>query len=198
MKGKIKYFKYLLKHKWYVMVECFKFELTWRGLTHDLSKFSPKEFFPYANFFYGKNGALNKSTNKKNGYCKPKETGDPQFDSAWQHHCNTNKHHWQWWVRQNDKAIESILPMQEPYLTEMLCDWVGAGKAQGHFSPEDDPFLNVRNWYKENSWKIKLHEQTKRTIEERIGYTYAFNTGDKKTGRIAIYGKPIKAIQYNR
>jgi len=38
----LKYLKYLLRHKWFVMLECFKEGLFWLGLTHDLSKFSPK------------------------------------------------------------------------------------------------------------------------------------------------------------
>jgi len=54
----LKYLKYILKHKWYVMIECFKNGLIWRGLMHDLSKFLPSEFIPYANFFYGNNNVF--------------------------------------------------------------------------------------------------------------------------------------------
>jgi hypothetical protein len=41
----IKYLNYLLRHKWYVGIECFKKGLIWRGLVHDLSKFLQANFF---------------------------------------------------------------------------------------------------------------------------------------------------------
>lgn len=53
MSCKIKYLGYLLRHKWYVGIECFKRGLYWRGIKHDWSKFLPSEFVPYANYFYG-------------------------------------------------------------------------------------------------------------------------------------------------
>jgi len=169
MKKEIKYLQYILKHKWYVLVECFKSGIYLNGLTHDMSKLSPNEFFPYANFFYGENNNYKHCTNSKHGYCKPISTGDSQFDLAWIEHCKKNKHHWQAWVTKNEKGEEKLLPIQEPYLTEMICDWVGAGKAQGHNSPKDDPYFNVRNWYMENGSKLKLTEETRKDIEKRIG-----------------------------
>ena len=42
-----RYLSYVIRHRWFVMIECFKRGLIWRGLTHDLSKFHPSEFFPY-------------------------------------------------------------------------------------------------------------------------------------------------------
>lgn len=170
MKKEIKYLQYLLRHKWYVFVECFKSGLYWRGLIHDISKFSPTEFFPYANFFYGVSGSHNPRISHKNGYCKPILTGDKDFDSAWLNHCKKNKHHWQWWITTDADGREKFTPIPEPYLTEMLCDWVGAGKAQGHFSPKQDPYLNVRNWYTENRKKLRLAEITRKEIERRIGF----------------------------
>ena len=40
-----KHFKTITKHKFLVMRQCFKVGLYWQGLTHDLSKYSPTEFF---------------------------------------------------------------------------------------------------------------------------------------------------------
>jgi hypothetical protein len=48
-----KYFKYVVKHKWYVFVACCKQGIIWRGIIHDMSKFLPSEFIPYARFFHG-------------------------------------------------------------------------------------------------------------------------------------------------
>jgi len=49
----LKYLKYVLVHKYYVFIECFKVGLFWRGIMHDMSKFFPDEFLPYARYFYG-------------------------------------------------------------------------------------------------------------------------------------------------
>ena len=48
-----KYASYVLRHKLFVGLECFKVGLFWRGLVHDLSKLRPSEWLPYARHFYG-------------------------------------------------------------------------------------------------------------------------------------------------
>jgi len=53
MKKYLQYLSYVLRHKWHVSLECFHHGLYWRGITHDLSKFLPDEFIPYARYFYG-------------------------------------------------------------------------------------------------------------------------------------------------
>lgn len=60
--------------------------------------------------------------------------------------------------------------MWPEYVTEMVCDWIGAGKAQGHFSPKEDPYFETRNWYRKNKDKMQLHINTRNKIEEIIGY----------------------------
>jgi hypothetical protein len=37
MRAYWKHFVYLMKHKWFVLVECVKLGIAWRGLVHDLS-----------------------------------------------------------------------------------------------------------------------------------------------------------------
>lgn len=172
MKKYIKYLRYLVKHKWFVMRECFKHGIVLQGILHDISKLTPEEFFPYANFFYGTQRV---ETKDQNGYYKPVDTGDSKFDFAWLLHCKRNKHHWQWWVVPNENGGSKTLPIPEPYLTEMLCDWIGAGKAQGHFSPTEDPYWNVRNWYNANKERIQLADQTRKEIEKRINVTNSTN-----------------------
>lgn len=163
----VKYLQYLLRHKWYVMTECFRYGLYWQGLTHDLSKFLPSEFLPYANYFYG-NGQTIKRGRDKTGYYKPTDTGDKAFDFAWFLHQKRNRHHWQWWVLPEDEGEVKVLEMADKYRLEMLCDWVGAGKAQGHLSPPQDPMLVTRNWYKTNGHKMQLHPNTRAWIEKRL------------------------------
>ncbi len=53
MNNYINHFKTVCKHKYYVAKELFKFGYYWQGITHDLSKFSPVEFFASARYFSG-------------------------------------------------------------------------------------------------------------------------------------------------
>ena len=90
----LKYLNYLLRHKWYVGIECWKRGLYLYAFTHDLSKFSLDELVPYTNYFYGKGNKITRGRNKT-GYYKPTDTGDKAFDFAWLLHQKRNKHHWQ-------------------------------------------------------------------------------------------------------
>ena len=146
------YFKYVIIHKYYVSIECIKHGLFWQAITHDLSKLLLSELIPYTNFFYG------------NNYSKEK------FDYAWLLHQKRNKHHWQWWILPEDNGTNKILDMPLKYRIEMLCDWIGAGKAQGKTSPKNDPFKEVRTWYKTNKNIIKLHPNTEKWIKKEINY----------------------------
>lgn len=163
----LKYLKYLVRHKWYVMIECFKVGLIWHGLTHDLSKFLPSEFIPYANYFYGNRNNIKRGRNES-GYYKPTDTGDKVFDFAWLLHQKRNRHHWQWWILPEDEGGVKILEMEEKYAQEMLCDWIGAGKAQGKFSPKEDKYFETRNWYQQNSHKMQLGKLTRLWIELKL------------------------------
>ncbi len=198
----LKYLNYIARHKWYVMNECFKEGLIWRGIVHDMSKLLPSEFIPYANFFYKEkncdscehvgttsmqcsidaagvgDGTVAKnckqyskaSKRDKTGYYKATDTGDKKFDHAWFLHQKRNKHHWQYWVMPEDTTGVKILNIPNIYMREMVCDWIGAGKAQGKFSPNHDKYLETRNWYDANKDKLQLSLITRRRIEYFIGY----------------------------
>lgn len=161
----LKYLRYLLRHKWYVGIECFKRGLYWRGIIHDMSKFRPAEFIPYTNFFYGK-GA--KPRRDSTGYYKPTDTGDKAFDFAWLLHQKRNDHHWQYWILPEDEGGIKVLPIPDKVRVEMLCDWIGAGKAQGHFPPKDDPLFETRKWWQANNHKMLLHPETKEYFENLL------------------------------
>jgi len=36
------FLNYLIRHKWYVFVECCRYGVPWRGISHDMSKFFTK------------------------------------------------------------------------------------------------------------------------------------------------------------
>lgn len=156
----LRYLRYILRHKWFVVIACFKQGLYWQGLIHDNSKFLPDEFFPYANYFYG--NKKNDRNNVLNNYRKAATTSDEVFDLAWLSHLRRNKHHWQWWVLPEDSGAIKIIPMPDKYLKEMLCDWHGAGKAQGRKFSDFE-------WYQINKNKMQLNKITIKELEKIIG-----------------------------
>lgn len=160
----IAYTKYVVRHKWYVFLECCKLGIPLRGILHDLSKFLPSEFFPYAIYFNGKE-QKGENSFAKAGYKKPKNTSD-DFDLAWLLHQKRNKHHWQWWVLLEDEGSPDALEMPLKYAKEMIADWKGAGRAQGN--PD-----NCKTWYLKNRNKMTLAAYTRFWVETTLGVAKA-------------------------
>ena len=160
MKKYAKYLWYVIRHKWYVFQVCRKEGFTWRGLIHDWSKFLPSEFIPYAKHFYGKPGGGIKTGRDKTGYYKPTDTGDLAFDFAWLLHQKRNKHHWQWWILPEDEGGVKVLNIPCCYVMEMICDWRGASKAQGHGG-------DISEWWIANNGKMQLHAATRAFLEHK-------------------------------
>lgn len=157
------YLGYVLRHKWYVFTAACRLGIPWRGLVHDLSKFRPSEFLPYARHFYAPDGSQ-QTRRDKTGYYKAGLSDDEAFDRAWLLHQHRNPHHWQFWVLALDDGGQNVLPMPGKYVLEMVADWRGAGLAQGH---GDD----VVPWYQANKDKMVLHPATRREVETLIGVT---------------------------
>jgi len=159
-----KYLWYLIRHKWYVMIECFKLGQYWRGITHDLSKFRPSEFIPYMRYFYG-NYPLFESIKRHpefTGYLK-KEQVERDFDEAWLKHIHRNPHHWQHWVLREDSGKIKVLNMPEKYILEMIADWHGAGMAITGKK-------NTKEWYLKNGDKMQLSPFTRESVEIMLGF----------------------------
>jgi len=109
--------KTVSKHRWLVMVHCFQVGLYWRGLTHDLSKFSPTEFRAGARFYQGTRSP-NVAEREANGY-----------SLAWMHHKGRNRHHFEYWTDLKPGTREYVpVPMPTEYLVEMCMDRIAACK----------------------------------------------------------------------
>lgn len=167
MRKYFQYLRYVIRHKWFVLVECFKFGIYWQGLIHDISKFLPSEFLPYMEHFFGSKIGISRGRDET-GYYKPTDTGDAAFDFAWLLHQKRNKHHWQWWCLPEDEGGIKVLEMPLKYRKEMLSDWRGAGRAQGTPS--------VNKWYEKNKSRMSLGSDTREWIEEQIN----INNGGRK------------------
>lgn len=168
----LKYLKYLFRHKWFVFVECIKMKLYWQGIVHDLSKFNWDELKPYTDYFYGDRQKMNSDEfwqgQHKYGCFEASPFGhthEEKFKIAWLKHQHRNPHHWQFWVGIMDSGNEFIIPMPEKYYKEMICDWIGAGKA---ITGKD----NMGEWYNKNKQNIKLHPETQYFVEEYLKKNY--------------------------
>lgn len=101
------------KHRFKVFCLCFRAGEVWRGLTHDLSKYSFTEFFESARYFVGDRSPI-AVCKKVNGYSK-----------AWLHHKGRNKHHYEYWYDYMAPEKAPIIPYK--YFVEMVCDMLAAG-----------------------------------------------------------------------
>lgn len=164
----MRYLKYILRHKRFVWVACFKMWLYRQGLIHDLSKLFPCEFKRYMRYY-----SMNDKTVKK------------EFDRAWNHHQKYNPHHWQYWVLVEDGWTVTALEMPKKYVKEMLCDWRGVGRWFAN-TPEAIKKYEycerheVYARYHKNKDKILLHDYTKAYVEnflerqKRSDYEWAY------------------------
>ena len=161
-----KYLWYVMRHKYFVFIECCKLGIPFQGLTHDLSKLLPSEWIPYANFFYGKYLTPDEIQSSAIEYriTQPESTESVKnkFDIAWLHHQHRNRHHHQYWLLRNDDGTITALPMPDKYREEMLADWHGAGMAINGIN-------ETAKWYLENKKKMTLHELTREWIEIQLG-----------------------------
>lgn len=131
---------YILDHKLNVLIECWKEGLYIQGITHDLSKFLPQEFLPYAKKFFF-DGQKNVNDELKWKY-------------AWLRHQHSNKHHWEYWVV--DPNNKQAIPMPKKYLIEMVCDWRSFSRKWGK---------KVKPTTLDLSDKILLHPDSKKELE---------------------------------
>lgn len=81
-----KHFKTITYHKILVMQGCFKIGLYKQGILHDLSKYSPSEFWVGVKYYQGTQSP-NNAEREALGY-----------SSAWLHHKGRNRHHYEYWL----------------------------------------------------------------------------------------------------
>ena len=146
----VRHLKTILKHKYYVGKICFKFGLYKQGILHDMSKFSPIEFFTSVKYYQGNRSPIDA------------EKEDKGYSLAWAHHHNRNPHHWLYWVDFN--KVNEITPMKIPYkyALEAIADWIGAGMTyMGDKFTWSEPYEYYKNNTRVNSGK-NIHFQTRR------------------------------------
>ncbi|MBQ7330683.1 MAG: catalase [Oscillospiraceae bacterium] len=162
-----RHFKTITYHRWLVRQGCFQVGLYWQGLIHDLSKYSPTEFWVGVKYFQG-DSSPNGAERKAKGYSE-----------AWMHHKGRNRHHYEYWTDMSPvtKQYESV-PMPRKYLVEMVMDRRAACKVYQkdayHSGSELEYFLPSRE-------RQLMHPQTKRELEYIL--TMLMEQGEEKTFR---------------
>lgn len=102
------------KHRFLVFKYSIKAGIPFRGLVHDLSKYSITEFFEGVKYYSGNFSPI-RNCKKENGYSK-----------AYLHHKGRNKHHFEYWYDFNSPIKTPIIPYK--YVVELICDNIAASK----------------------------------------------------------------------
>ena len=126
----------VLRHKWYVFKNCCKAGIVWRGIIHDMSKFSPTEFFESVEYYQGNDSPINA--------CKK----DKGISYAWMHHKGRNSHHYEYWTDYYDTGtIAQKMPYEDAI--EMVCDYIAAGMAYSYNAKKKFSYKDELKWWEE-------------------------------------------------
>ena len=146
----------IMRHRYWVRHYCFRLGLIRQGLFHDLSKYSPVEFWTSVKYYQGGSSPID---------AEVKEKG---FSYVWQHHKGHNPHHWEYWITNLSSYQNTPIRIPYNYVLEMLCDWIASGKVYMKNSDKVwtqsapyDFYWNV----KMKSGDIILHRDTKLLVE---------------------------------
>lgn len=173
--------KTVLVHKYFVGKYCFMCGLYWQGIVHDLSKFTPIEFIESCKFYTGTQSPID-TCKKCYGY-----------SNAWLHHRGRNYHHWEMWLDNFEKGT-TRLKMPFKYALEMVCDFLGAGRA---YNGKSFSIQGEYEWWLKKREVALLHEDTLMLIDvlfstmeekgientlkdsvfiDRLGYVYKYHS----------------------
>ena len=84
------YYRTVKNHRKYVALWCRKMGIFWQGVVHDLSKYSKRERNIY--LYYGMGRSPHEIARQELGY-----------SPSWLYHKNHNKHHWEFWLDNEER-----------------------------------------------------------------------------------------------
>ena len=159
---KYKFFKHLhlvTKHRFQVFKLCCKCGFFWRGLVHDLSKFSKTEFGESVKYYTGTNSPIENCRAEKG------------YSLAWIHHKNKNKHHLEYWY-DKENALQMNMPFK--YAVECVCDKVAATKCYN--GKNYQPQQVLKHWQEQGS--LAQTNDTMRAFFTKV-FTDLIDLGEK-------------------
>lgn len=165
MSNPLGHFKTITKHRHAVIKHCVKAGILWRGILHDLSKYTPVEFCAGAKFYKGTRSP-NEAEREAFGY-----------SAAWMHHKGRNRHHFEYWTDYNP-ITKKIGPIKMPliFVKEMFCDRVAASKIyQGKNYTQKQPL----EYFLRGKPNRIIHPETSNLLESWL--TMLAEEGEDKT-----------------
>ena len=162
IKNIIGHTKTIVKHRWIVFKLACKAGIPWRGFVHDLSKFSPTEFWEGVKYFVGTHSPITEA--KK----------DKGYSEAWLHHKGRNKHHPEYWVDYDVDPLVPVIPYK--YAVEKVCDDLSAGIV-----------YNGKNWTQDVQYNYYMKQREVVLINPKIDnflidvYSQVKDNGIEKT-----------------
>ena len=163
----IGHFHTITHHRHLVRRGCFRVGLYYQGLTHDLSKYSPTEFWTGVCYYQGTRSP-NAAEREEKGYSE-----------AWMHHKGRNKHHFEYWTDLSPET-RTYEPVDMPvkYLCEMVSDRIAACKTYQGAAYTDASPLQYLDRAKESRL---VHPKTMKRL--RFLLTMLAERGEKETFR---------------
>ena len=146
-----RHFATITRHRHQVIRHCFRAGIGFQGLFHDLSKYSPIEFFAGAKYYQG-----TRSPNER-------ERELYGYSAAWLHHKGRNRHHFEYW-NDVDPVTKLYVPVPMPlrYAKEMFCDRVAASKIyQGKNYEDGHPLA----YFLRGNARLHMHKDTADLLE---------------------------------
>ena len=143
------------RHRALVCRYCMKLGLVWQGLTHDLSKYSPTEFWRSAKYYLG--------------YRSPNdnERMTTGVSLSWLHHKGRNRHHFEYWIDyrldKDGKIFMGGCKMPKKYVAEMFCDRLAASKV--YRGKDFDPGDPYKFFLRGKQRRLLLHPNTEALLE---------------------------------
>ena len=149
-----KHFHTITRHRHCVIRHCFRAGIGFQGLFHDLSKYTPAEFFAGAKYYLGTRSP-NEGEREKKGY-----------SLAWMHHKGRNRHHFEYW-EDIDPVSKQYEPVKMPvrFVVEMFCDRVAASKIyQGKAYRDTHPL----DYFMRGKSRRRIHPETSDLLESFV------------------------------
>ncbi len=168
------HFNTVMRHRCLVIFHCWKVGILWRGLMHDLSKYSPAEFLNGVRYYQGGLRSPNEGEREAHGY-----------SIAWIHHKGRNRHHFEYWTDYNPKT-KQVEPVEMPlvFVKEMFCDRLAASKVyQGKNYTDSHPL----EYFARGKDRRVIHPKTSDLLESWL--MMLKEKGEKETFR---YIKKLK------
>ena len=137
------------RHRRLVRKYCFRLGLYRQGLTHDLTKYSPTEFFRSIHYYQGY-----RSPND----AERQATG---VSLSWLHHKGRNRHHFEYWIdyclAPDGSVYMGGCKMPKKYVAEMLCDRIAACRV---YQGEKYTAASAYDYYQRSKDHILIHAET--------------------------------------